>query len=651
MARERPDARFLVVGDAVTAGDRRLKDELLDLRMELGLQDRVLFPGRRSDIPNVMAALDIFVLPSTMPEPWGFVTLEAMATAKPVIATKQGGPLEMITDGLTGFLVAPDSPDEMSAKMLYLLNTPDQAAQMGRAARLHCVGNFSIERSCAITTQCYETILQQRGGTRVRGETPPSVIRTEETGVTGKADTGGQMVDLAICIVTHDARANLEVCLTKLHEVMPEALSMHIVVVDNSRDGSTDYVNEAWPHVHTITNPKPLGFGANVNQAVDDIDARYLLVMNPDVVLSAGAIETMAGFMDSHPEAGACGPKTFYPDGTLQATSRRFPHWGTVFWRWLRLDRLWRPPFYRRFMMEEWDHNDCQPVDWLMASCILIRTDAFNAVRGFDTDFFMYYEDIDLCRRLWQYGYSVYFVPDAAITHKYRRHSARSLVNPLTITHLSSILHYRRKHGMSVGQFSNRNLLLRATLLLIIFDMVATQLALQVARYLRLWFPLLGAFPYPAPSPLRAIIYLIVPVIWTFLFSLLGLYTIRHVRNYRRELGRLLAGVILSGLVLTGAIYALFLYEVYIPRLLLAYFLAVDFSLLILVRAGFRYVLGRDGLFYQPRTLIVGAHNAGRRLAHAISTDTQADLNLIGTIDWPPQGFRRDRRSPRRTAQ
>jgi GT2 family glycosyltransferase len=442
-------------------------------------------------------------------------------------------------------------------------------------------------------------------------------------------------VDLAICIVAHNARDDLEVCLTRLHEVMPAGLSVRVTVVDNTgADGSSDYVRRAWPQVHIITNRQPQGLGANVNQAVADANTRYLLSMNPDVVLLPNAIETLVAYMDSHPEVGACGPKTLYPDGALQATSRQFPNWATVFWRWLKLDKLWQPAFYRRFLMADWDHNNHQPVDWLMGSCILLRTSAFAAVRGFDPSFFLYYEDIDLCRRLWQAGYSVHYVPDAVVVHKYQRHSARRLINPLTLVHINSILQYRRKHGMPVGQVRNRRLLAQFSLILAAGDLVLTAVALQIGRYLRLWFPFLGAYPYPVPSPLKPLVYWIVPVIWLAVFALLGLFRMEHLRNYRRELGRLFAGVMLAGLVFAGSLYALFLYEIYVPRLLLAYFLAVDFGLLALERAGLRYLLSRNGLFYQPRTLIVGTGEIGKRLAAAMSADARAELNLIGTLPW-----------------
>jgi len=156
-----PAAHFLIVGDAVTPGDHRLKEELLQLVRQLELEEVVTFTGVRSDIPRVMAALNILVLPSELPEPWGMVVLEAMATARPVVATRQGGPLEMVVDGETGYLVPPDDPQPMAEAILSLLRSPEQARAMGRAGRDRCEQRFTAERSCQETKLLYEALLQR----------------------------------------------------------------------------------------------------------------------------------------------------------------------------------------------------------------------------------------------------------------------------------------------------------------------------------------------------------------------------------------------------------------------------------------------------------------------------------------------------------
>lgn len=443
-------------------------------------------------------------------------------------------------------------------------------------------------------------------------------------------------VDLSVCIVSHNSREDLETCLAHVREVTPSDLAVELIVVDNTgSDGSADYVRQVWPDACVILNETPRGFGANINQAVAESDGQYLLIMNPDVILRPGAVEAMVEYLDNHPDVGACGPQTLYPDGSLQATCRRFPKWTTVFWRWLRLDRVAQPAFYREFLMLDCNHDEAQAVDWVMGSCMLVRSQSFAAVGGFDEGFFLYYEDIDFCRRLWQEGIGVHYVPDAMVTHAYQRTSGKALFNAMTLVHLKSILRYRRKHGLVVGAVVGRRSVANLVVLQIVGDLIVTQLALQLARYARLWFPLFGAYPYPNPSPLNELLYAIIPVIWLVVFSGIGLYRPEHIRQLPQQTGRVLLGVMLSGLVLAGSLYALFLQEVYMPRLLLVYFLVFNAVLMIAIRALFYQILSRNGLVYRPRMLLVGKGEISRSISRWIGGDWQACVDLIGTIPWP----------------
>jgi glycosyltransferase involved in cell wall biosynthesis len=157
-----PEARFLIVGDAVTSGDRQLKQKLLRLVQELHLNHVVIFTGARSDMPNVMAALDVLVLPSVTPEPFGLVILEAMATARPVIATRQGGPLETVVDGETGYLIPAGGLSDMAEATISLLRAPEVARRMGRSGRDRCERYFTTEQNSQKIMCVYETVLQQR---------------------------------------------------------------------------------------------------------------------------------------------------------------------------------------------------------------------------------------------------------------------------------------------------------------------------------------------------------------------------------------------------------------------------------------------------------------------------------------------------------
>lgn len=133
----RPAAQFLIVGDGP------LEQELRALVGELGLEDAVRFSGWRRDVPDVLAALDVFCLASLW-ETFGIVLAEAMLAELPVVATAVDGIPEVVADGHTGFLVPPRDAEALADKLLQLLDDPDQAQRMGRAGRKRSLEKFSV---------------------------------------------------------------------------------------------------------------------------------------------------------------------------------------------------------------------------------------------------------------------------------------------------------------------------------------------------------------------------------------------------------------------------------------------------------------------------------------------------------------------------
>lgn len=253
--------------------------------------------------------------------------------------------------------------------------------------------------------------------------------------------------DLSICIVSHESRADLPACLESVYAQAGQ-FTTEVILVDNaSVDDSAAFVKARFPQVTLVVNTERHGFATNINCALRLSQGHYLLSLNPDTVLLPGALETLIAFMDATPDAAVVGCKTFYPDGQLQYTCREFPSVATVLWRWLRLEKLYTPPFYRRFLMQDWHHNEVRQVDWVLGACMLLRREPIFNIGLFDEAFYLYYEDIDVCYRLRQQGFATYFIPHAQIIHKYHRSSAHGL-NHLTLEHARSIARYFRKHGV-----------------------------------------------------------------------------------------------------------------------------------------------------------------------------------------------------------
>ncbi len=156
LATEFPTARFLIVGEAPFENCRDYAADLKRLSQELGLDERLFFLGHRADSIDLMAASDIVVNASTMPEPFGMVLLEAMLAGRPVVATRAGGPLEIVVEGETGLLVAAADPAALAQAVGKLLADPARRRAMGQAGRRRLEKHFDLAES----TRRLESVLE-----------------------------------------------------------------------------------------------------------------------------------------------------------------------------------------------------------------------------------------------------------------------------------------------------------------------------------------------------------------------------------------------------------------------------------------------------------------------------------------------------------
>ncbi len=157
IVRERNDVHFLIVGED-SSPDRSWEARLRTLTRDLGLEERVHFTRFRRDVPQVMGAMDCFVLASTR-EPSARVTQEAMACGLPVVATRSGGTVELVQEGTTGYLVPPQDPEAMAQRLLELLSDTNLRAAIGRAGRAWAEAHFGADTHAQRVLSCYEAIL------------------------------------------------------------------------------------------------------------------------------------------------------------------------------------------------------------------------------------------------------------------------------------------------------------------------------------------------------------------------------------------------------------------------------------------------------------------------------------------------------------
>jgi N-acetylglucosaminyl-diphospho-decaprenol L-rhamnosyltransferase len=262
---------------------------------------------------------------------------------------------------------------------------------------------------------------------------------------------------LSIIIVNWNVRELLRRCLESIAanavEQVPyatdntqHAIRLEVIVVDNaSDDGSAEMVRREFPWVHLVVNPVNLGFTGGNNRGLAGSRGRYLLLLNPDAEIVGDALSQMSAYMEAHPAVGALGPKLLYPDGRVQPSRRRFPTLQTMFLESTILQQ-WRPgsETLRRYYMLDRPDDVTQEVDWLVGACLLIRRRSLEEVGPLDEGFFMYFEELDWCRRCRERGWQVVYLPTAMVIH----HEGGSSSQVVAARHLHfqrSKLYYTRK--------------------------------------------------------------------------------------------------------------------------------------------------------------------------------------------------------------
>lgn len=257
----------------------------------------------------------------------------------------------------------------------------------------------------------------------------------------------GERSTVAALIVNYRTYDDLGRSLAALARHEPSA---SVVVVDyESRPDAVAELQQRWPHVRIVPSAGNDGFGAGVNRAAREVpQATRLLVLNPDTVLDAPIVETLDGLFMTHPEVAVAAPLVRESDGSIQPSARRFPGLSTVVGgrsTWLTR-ALPGNPLSARNLLTGPDVRGPIVVDWVSGACMLIRREAFDAVRGFDERFFLYWEDADLCRRLRDAGWTTMYHPGAAVQHAAGRASRQAPRAAARAFH-DSVFRYYMKHG------------------------------------------------------------------------------------------------------------------------------------------------------------------------------------------------------------
>ncbi len=267
---------------------------------------------------------------------------------------------------------------------------------------------------------------------------------------------------LSIIIVTWNSAADIDACLDSINFEQ----EFELLVVDNASSDETLQKLKARHHLLLITNERNLGYARANNQALGRARGEYVLLLNPDTRIELGALGLLAAWLDSHPDTAAVAPCLLNPDGTYQPSVRSLPTPGTILAELTGLARLFPHSRLGRWRLSKFDYTQPAEVEQPMASCLMLRRAVLQELGGFDESFPIFYNDVDLCKRLLSAGWKIWYVPAARVIH--RRGASTSQVRTKMIweTH-RSLFRYLAKHD------SSRCFWLKAIFLLPLLELTA----------------------------------------------------------------------------------------------------------------------------------------------------------------------------------
>ncbi|MBL8026129.1 MAG: glycosyltransferase [Fibrobacteres bacterium] len=266
--------------------------------------------------------------------------------------------------------------------------------------------------------------------------------------------------ELSVVIVSWNVSGFLNHCLDSVMRACT-GIESEIIVVDNaSTDNTSEMIREKYPDVRLIENAENRGYGVANNQGLDISRGNYVLFLNPDTILPRDALKLSIDYLTEHPKAGVMSLKLVDADGSFQAACRRgFPTPSAAFYRMTGLSALFpRSRRFGKYNLTYLDEDETVPVDAVCGAYMLGRADILKKIGGFDKDFFMYGEDIDLCWRVRKEGYDVVYHPVSDVIH-FKGESSRKNRLKSAVSFYDSMFIFSKKYFAEKMSFMPRSLL------------------------------------------------------------------------------------------------------------------------------------------------------------------------------------------------
>lgn len=258
-------------------------------------------------------------------------------------------------------------------------------------------------------------------------------------------------VDVSVLVVNYNTAHLLEPMFDALN-ASTGGLSIETILVDNaSRDGSVEYIRSRFPDIPLIANTTNVGFGRANNQCLPLIKGRHVLLLNTDAFIAPDTLAVTVKYLDQNPAVGAVGVRLLSRSGELQPSCRHFPTPLNSFLTRVGLQKLM--PWVKPVDDMAWDHLQTRACDWVPGCYFLMRTTLVHQIGLFDPVFFLYSEEVDLCKRIKAADFDVHYMGEVSAIHiggeSAKSDAALSGGRQISVLQIESeLLYFRKHHGL-----------------------------------------------------------------------------------------------------------------------------------------------------------------------------------------------------------
>ena len=455
------------------------------------------------------------------------------------------------------------------------------------------------------------------------------------------------MSKVSVIIVSYNVRSYIAHSIESI--ISSNYENIEIIVIDNnSYDGTCDYLKNEYNDkcdIKIIRNKNNIGFGKAINKAAKIANGDYFFILNPDTIIEENTISILLDYLIENSSIAMIGPKILNGDGTLQLSCKRsFPTLRSALPRLLGLDRIFpQTKWAGKYNLTYLDPDKVHAVDAISGSCMFIKSNAFYKVNGFDEDYFMFGEDIDLCKRLWKNGLEIHYVPKTKIIH-YKGKSVDTATYDSREAFYDAMSIYVNKHYSSTMSILTRLFVALGIRIRKLISTLSEKKSLIVS--LTFDFSIIsGAFiigmnfrfdnyiPVILSNGLVPSVYVI---LWILVGSFFQLYS-RYILSYSRAFMAAITGFMIA------VLFTYFFKQYAYSRLMII----IASSIIILIIPGWRvlfhYLISRGyfrnvnhskSIIFSRKAIVAGTDKEGMRIAKNILKRFDSGLDITGFVDF-----------------